>query len=65
MRKCDFGVEKEILKKKIYYFACMDVLPACMSMYHMYAVSLEDRRVSDPLGLEIQTVVSCHVLAGY
>lgn len=34
-----------------------------MSVYHMHAMSLEDRRVSDPLGLELETAVSCHVLA--
>ena len=29
-----------------------------------YLVSVEDRRALDPLGLELQMVVSCHVTVG-
>lgn len=40
----------------------MDVLPACMSVHHMRVWCRGgQRRVSDPLELELQTVVSHHV----
>lgn len=36
-------------------FVCMGVLPGCM------CVHAEDKKTSDPLDLELQMVVSCHV----
>ena len=44
---------------------CMGVLPACMSVYHMYAEPKEAKdRVLDPLGLELDMVMSDHVGPG-
>ena len=43
---------------------CIGVLSAQMDMYHMSAVPMETRRALDPLGLELQMVVSCHVGLG-
>lgn len=40
---------------------CMGDLPACMSVYHMPCVYRGQKKVSDPLGLELQTVVHCYV----
>lgn len=45
------------------YFMCIGVLPACISVHHMCAVLVESRG-SDPLDLELQTLVSSHVGAG-
>ena len=41
------------------FFKCMGVLLTCMSVYCIYAWCLQ--RLLDPLELEIQMVVSCHV----
>lgn len=41
----------------MYYFMCMSVLPASLSVHHMYAMSM---KAGDPLGLEL-TVVSYHL----
>lgn len=46
------------LKINIYIFMCMGVLPRCMSVYHLRAVSIEGW---SKLGLELQTVRSCHM----
>lgn len=43
------------------YFISMSVLPACMYVHHLCAVPLEAREGLDPLGLELQLVVSHHV----
>lgn len=40
----------------LFIFMCMNIFPACMSVYHMHAVT--QKRASDPLELELQTVVS-------
>lgn len=40
----------------LFIFMCMNVFPACMSVYHMQAVP--QKRASDPLELELQTVMS-------
>lgn len=42
-----------VLKICYFYFVCIGVLPVCIYV-----------RVSDPLKLELQTIVSCHVSAG-
>ena len=41
----------------------MGILSACMSMHHVCAcvVPAEVRRKVDPLELELQTVVNCHM----
>jgi hypothetical protein len=51
------SVFKTYIKKKktrltYFYFVCMTVLPEYVSVHHVYAVSLEARRESDPLELE-------------
>lgn len=43
----------------LFYFMYMGVLLTCMSVYCIYAWCLQ--RLLDPLELEIQMVVSCHV----
>lgn len=40
----------------------MDILHTCMSMYHFYAWC--QKRVLDPLGLEVQIIMSHYVGAG-
>lgn len=40
----------------LFIFMCMNVFPACMSVYHMHAVP--QKRASDTPELELQTVVS-------
>lgn len=42
----------------------MGVLPACMSIYHVPNVCGDQRRASDPWGLEFQIVEGCYVGAG-
>lgn len=50
------------------YFMCTDILPVCMSVYHvcmcLVPKKLEGGRVLDPMELKFQTVVSYHVSAG-
>lgn len=41
-----------------FIFVCMGILPECM------CVHTEDKKTSDPLDLELQMIVSCHVDAG-
>lgn len=43
-------------------FKCMGVLPAHMSMHSMHVAPA--KKVLDPLELEFQKIVSCHVGAG-
>jgi hypothetical protein len=45
----------------IYYFICMVILLACMSVFHMQSEPTEVRK---GLELELKTVVICHVGAG-
>ena len=45
----------------IFLFYYMNVLPVCMSVYHMCG---GQKRASDSLELELHTVVSCHMGAG-
>lgn len=46
-------------------FACMFVLPACVSVYDVYTWWLTwPERELDPQGLDLQMVVSSHVHAG-
>ena len=45
------------------YFMYMDILPPYMSVYHMCAQESQ-KRTSDLLKLELQTVVSYHMGAG-
>lgn len=40
----------------------MGVLPACISMHHMCAGVLRGQKKSDPLKLELQFVISHHVV---
>lgn len=42
----------------------MGVLIECGSVYHMHIRCLGRPKESDPLKLELQVVVSCHVGAG-
>lgn len=44
---------------------CMGVVLACMSLHHMCAVSSGQKRVSDPLELELGLVVSHQMDAGF
>lgn len=48
------------------YLMCMNVLPACMSLHHLYALPKEARRGHQiqPLGQEQQTVVRHQVDSG-
>lgn len=41
-----------------FLYLCVCILPGWVSLYHMCAVSLEARDVLDPLGLELQPVVT-------
>lgn len=44
---------------------CMRVLPVCMSMhYTTQCVEVRRGQASDPVDLELQTVVSCKAGAG-
>lgn len=40
---------------------CVGILPACMPVPHVCAVHRGPRRELDPLELELQRVLSCHV----
>lgn len=42
----------------------MSVLPACMSIPFVCLVLAESRRQSDPIKLELETIVGHHVSAG-
>lgn len=42
----------------------MDVLPACISVHHVFAVPVDGRRGSELLGLESQLAVGHHKKAG-
>lgn len=50
-----------------YYFMCIDILPACISLHHMHVWNLQRPKEDtlDPLELEIEQVVSFHVVASY
>ena len=54
------------LKKIYFYFMYMDILPVCMSVHHMsvYSASIGPKRTLDPLELELQKTMSCHVSLG-
>lgn len=43
---------------------CVDVFPACKSVHHVCIVHRDQKRASDLLELELQTVLSHHVDAG-
>jgi hypothetical protein len=43
---------------------CVDILLACMSVQHVHLALGGQKRTSDPLRLELQMIVSCHVGAG-
>ena len=43
---------------------CVDVLSACMSVYHVCPVPLEARRGHGPLALELLMVISHHIGVG-
>lgn len=46
----------------IFICMCIDVVPECMYVYHMCACSLRrQKRMSEHLELELQSVVSSHV----
>lgn len=40
---------------------CVDVLPTCMSVCHVYAVPMEVRSGDQTLEPKLQMVMSCHV----
>ena len=46
-----------------YYFIYMSVLPICLSVCHAHARGSQKRSL-DPLELQLEMVVSCHVGAG-
>lgn len=48
----------------IFIFMCVDVFPACKSMYHICIFHRDQKRASDLLELELETVLSHHVDAG-
>lgn len=48
---------------KIFLLICMTISPAFMYVYHVCACQGQ-KRVPDPLELEVQLVVSCHVGTG-
>lgn len=50
-----------------YYFVCISILPACISLHHMHVWNLQRPKedILDPLELEIEQVVSFHVVANY
>lgn len=52
---------KERKMKEGYYFAYMYVLPACMAVHSMHTVPPGARRGLKGRGIELATVVSCHV----
>ena len=60
-----FGIrDKKLAFRSLSFIrVCMNVLLACMSVYHVNAMSMKAgrERASDPLELELQTVVSYHV----
>ena len=43
---------------------CIGVLLACMSVYYVSGAHGGQKRVLNPLGLESQIVVNCHVGVG-
>lgn len=44
---------------------CVYVLPACRYMYHIHAILTKaSKSVLDPLELELQMIVRCHVGMG-
>ena len=45
----------------LFYFVCMGVLPACMSISCVCLVPGDWRKALDPLKLELQMVVTYHV----
>ena len=47
-----------------FHFMCIGVLPACMSVYCMHAVRRDQKRVSEPLELELQFTGRYQVDAG-
>ena len=48
-----------------FYFVCIDVLPTCMSVLNcVLGACTGQKEASDPLELELQTAVNCHVGAG-
>ena len=48
----------------IFFFVCMGVLPACISVHSMLGSRQGWKRPSDLLGLELQAVASYHVGVG-
>lgn len=48
------GAIISIFLKALYYLTCMDILAACVSAHHVYAVSGSRKRVSSPLEWEFQ-----------
>jgi hypothetical protein len=49
----------------LFYFMHLGVLPTYMSVYHVHnAHRGVQKRISDPLELQLQRAASCHVGAG-
>jgi hypothetical protein len=51
-------------EKPLFYFVCIGVLFACMSIMYMLHACRGHKRASDPLELELKMVVSYHVSDG-
>lgn len=62
---CSFKTKKYFLITSIlfYSFMCESTLPACMSLHHVYVWMCGCQKILDPLELEIQTDMSCHMTA--
>lgn len=58
-----WGFVVVLFKINLFYFMCMNVLPACVSANHMcvWCPQKKKKRALDPLGLELQMVLSHHV----
>jgi hypothetical protein len=58
-----FGIRDKKLAFHSLSFVCISVLPARMSVHHVNAMSAKAGRdrASDPLELELQTVVNYHM----
>lgn len=45
----------------LFYFVCMTILGACMSVHYMRVVATRSEEVMNPLGLELQMMMRCLV----
>lgn len=62
MEKVKFLLSLKFCLDWFHYVVYMNVLPVCVSYTtHVPGSCMYEKRSLDPLGLEMQTVVSCHV----